>query len=69
MFDFKRLFDSFSKLSSTKFYKDTFDHLKSTFIQRISDVIEQHKKTTCGRKRTIDSKQALNGMFLLLIMV
>ena len=26
MFDFKRLFDSFSKLSSTKFYKDTFDH-------------------------------------------
>jgi len=44
MFDFKRLFDSFSKLSSTKFYKDTFDHLKSIFIQRISDVIKQHKK-------------------------
>jgi len=63
MFDFKRLFDSFSKLSSTKFYEDTFDHLKSIFIQWISDVIEQHKKTTCGRKRPIDLKQVLNGMF------
>ena len=65
MFDFKGLFDGFSKSSSTKFYKDMFDRLKSTFIHRITDVIEQHKKAKCGRNRTVDLNQVLNCMFFI----
>ena len=65
MFDFKRLFDSSSKLSSTKFYKDTFDHWKSTFIQRISDVIEQHKKQhVVGKEPLIWSKSSSVCFFM-----
>jgi putative transposase len=65
MFDFKQLFETFKRLSSPKFYKDVFDHLKKHLIDRTIEMLDQRKKSKCGRKRTIDLDNFYDCLFFI----
>ena len=65
MFDFKQLFQTFKPLSSIKFYKDIFDHLKKYLISKTIEMLDQRKKSKCGRKRTINLDQFYDCLFFI----
>ena len=63
MQDFQKLFDNHSIKNSQKKYKETFQILRTSFKERMMQILKDRKKSNRGRPCSVDWDKFFDCMF------